>query len=129
MSCRVTTAVCMTTGEPADASAEFHAVIAEKLNEQTAAASAAIGEVGASVLRRRLGKDSLVPTLALSLFTVNTQSDNYVASAARIAASGADRPVINSTWRAAWCTSSADPGTTWAPRAAAASASGVGHGA
>ena len=48
--------------------------------------------------------------------------------AARIASRGAGLPVISSTWAAAWCSSIAKPLATTAPAAAAACASGVGHG-
>src|SRR5690242_17941511 len=50
--------------------------------------------------------------------------------AARMRLSGAgSRPVISSTWRAAWCRSRSKPLTTMAPDLAAAWARGVGQGA
>src|SRR5664280_2288851 len=49
--------------------------------------------------------------------------------AARIAATGAGRPVISTTWAAAWATSTASPPTTGTRARRAADASAVGHGA
>src|SRR5664279_3814026 len=49
--------------------------------------------------------------------------------AARIAATGAGRPVISTTWAAAWPTSTASPPTTGTRARRAADASAVGHGA
>src|SRR5664280_1225946 len=49
--------------------------------------------------------------------------------AARIAATGAGRPVISTTWAAAWATSTASPPTTGTRARLAADASAVGHGA
>src|SRR5690606_42095633 len=54
---------------------------------------------------------------------------NSASPAARIASTGAGRPVIRVSWAAAWCSSMGNPPITVDPAAAAAAPSTVGHGA